>query len=304
MRKINFTLIVIILIQSFLLAQNNDELYLGQIPPKNIAIPFHLGDFLDTEYNSRRSFNFTFSPDGKEMFFSYIKTFDDSPNPEFTYQIKTSEYKNNEWTLPKLALFSYSEWNVDINFSPDGKYVFFASEIMYPDSFGADIYYCEKCKNGWSKPMNTMIPNNEIGDEVYPSLSRKNNMFFRSTRNGGYGESDLYRVEWRDKKFINLQNLGPNINTEYGESNSVISPDESYILFVSSRENDGGDQQIYISFQIGENIWTKAQKLPPFINSGSTGAPTITTDGKYLFFRNNKRVKWISTDFIIGMKTN
>ena len=104
-----------------------------------------------------------------------------------------------------------------------------------------------------------------------------------------------------------MKNLGPNVNSTYGEINSVIAPDESYILFCTSRPENDNKQQIYISFQIGENIWTKAELVGPEINTeAGSGAPTFTADGKYLFFKKGSEpwrgIYWISTEVIENLK--
>jgi Tol biopolymer transport system component len=67
-------------------------------------------------------------------------------------------------------------------------------------------------------------------------------------RPGGYGEVDIWRADWRYGAFVRTR-----VNTAHHESNSVIAPDESYILFVSSIPEDGNLLQISVSFQIGDN---------------------------------------------------
>jgi len=300
MKKTGLSILLISVSLISALSQAKIEKYLGQIPPGDTAKQFNAGDYFENENNRKRSFNFAFSPDGKEVFFSYYKGTKEKPEPE--YEIKTFKFVNNKWTEPKTASFSGKFWDVDINFSPDGKYVFFASDRPQPKVGNGDIYYSVKMESGWSEPIYAGIEVNSSGTEVYPSISVKNNLFFRSTRQGGYGADDLYRAEWIHGNFINVKNLGANINTQYGESNAVIAPDETYILFCSSRPADGNRQQIYISFQIGDNIWTKAKNLGPQINKGSAGAPTLSTDGKYLFFKKKTGVYWINTSFIDDLK--
>lgn len=183
------------------------------------------------------------------MFFSYVVS--RSKTEGTLYEIRTFKFENNKWVGPKTASFSGKFWDVDINYSPDGKYVFFASERPVPETSQGGIFYLAKNENGWSEPIFT---GNEVSTkygEVYPSLSAKSNLFFRSRRPGGYGKDDLYRAEWKDNNFVNVKNLGPNVNTVYDESDAVIAPDESYILFCSLRPEDGNIRQIYISFQVG-----------------------------------------------------
>ncbi|TXN38431.1 hypothetical protein FVB32_05975 [Flagellimonas hymeniacidonis] len=101
--------------------------------------------------------------------------------------------------------------------------------------------------------------------------------------------------------------MGANVNSSFGESNSVIAPDESYILFCTSRPESNSIQQIYISFQIGENIWTKASPLGAEVNTEArAGSPTLSPDAKYLFFKKAKKpyrgIYWISTKIFEKLK--
>lgn len=275
--------------------------YLGQTPPGLKAELFHGGKLVDHEKGEIRSFNVAFSPDGKEMFFSYYKGTEENPHPE--YEIMTFQLIKGEWVGPKTASFSGVFSDVDINFTPDGKYIFFASDRPQPHSASLDIYYSIKTEEGWSDPIYAGTDINTNEGEVYPSISKKGNVFFRSSRSGGYGGSDIYRAQWVHGNFLNVQNLGPNVNSPHGQSNSVISPDESYLLLCTSRPETGDIGHIYVSFQIGDNVWTQAVSLGPEVNTDAgAGAPTLSPDGKYLFFKKrfepDRGLYWISTEII------
>lgn len=278
--------------------------YLGQTPPGRTAKLFHGGGLVEHEKGEKRSFNVAFSPDGKEMFFSYYKGTEKQPHPE--YEIRTFRQVGNVWVGPETASFSGRFSDVDINYSPDGKYIFFASDRPQPHSASLDIYYSVKTETGWSDPIYAGTDVNTIEGEVYPSLSVKGNLFFRSSRPGGYSGSDLYRASWVNGNFINVKNLGPEVNSPYGQSNAVIASDESYILFCTSRPDDGDIEHIYVSFQIGDNIWTKAVSVGPEVNTrAGAGSPTLSPDGKYLFFKkraNPRGIYWISTAIIEDLR--
>ena len=130
MRQIVSYIFVILVTISSVFSQEKIEKYLGQTPPGLTAKLFYSGDFVKNVKGEKRSFNVAFSPDGTEMFFSYYKGTEEKPHPE--YEIKTFKLINNEWVGPKTASFSGTYSDVDINFSPDGKYVFFASDRTQP----------------------------------------------------------------------------------------------------------------------------------------------------------------------------
>ena len=295
MRKMGLSFLTLVAIFGFIFSQEAKEEYLGQIPPEIESKLLQIGDYFNDEDNRKNSFNFAFSPDGTELFYSFVISRSETEGT--IYGLRTFKYINGEWIGPETASFSGKFWDVDINFSPDGKYVFFASVRPQPNSSGGDIYYSIKIDDGWSEPIYTGTKVNTSYNEVYPSMSTKGNIFFQSTR-PGYGSIDLYRAEWINGNFINVKNLGPNVNTENYEADASIAPDESYILFCSSRSEDGDFKQIYISFQIGDNLWTKAKKLGLEVNDGPAGSPTFSADGKYMFFRKKNGMHWISTKII------
>jgi len=303
MTKTALSILILLLVQCSVYSQEKNN-YLGQITPDLTAKLFFDGDFVKNENGENRSFNIAFSPDGKEMFFSYYKGTKEKPHPE--YEIKTFKFTNNKWIGPKTASFSGIFSDVDINFSPNGKYVFFASDRSQPHSANLDIYYSIKTLNGWSDPIYAGTNINTIESEVYPSVSSKGNVFFRSSKPGGYSGSDLYRAEWVNGNFVNVRNLGPNVNSIYGQSNAVIAPDESYIIFCTRRP-DKNYWQIFISFQTGGNIWTEAVSIGSEVNTeAGAGSPTLTPDAKYLFFKkrkgNTRGNYWISTRIIEELK--
>lgn len=275
--------------------------YLGETPPGLTPVPFAGGELVEHPRGEKRSFNLAFSPEGDELFFSYYKGTEEKPLPE--YEIKTFRRVDGLWTGPETASFSGTYSDVDINFSPDGDHLFFASNRRQPDSPQLEIYSMERTRDGWSEPVHAGDEVNSGEGEVYPSLSERGNLFFRSSRPGGYGGSDLYRAEWVDGRFTNVRNLGPEVNSEYGQSNCVISRDESYIVFVTYRPEREDEPLIFVSFQTGENLWTEAVSVGDEVNApGGAGAPTLSPDGKYLFFK--KRVEpdrglwWVSTEVI------
>lgn len=281
--------------------------YLDQTPPiGRTARPFHGGKLVEHPAGEKRSFNLAFSPDGKELFFSYFKGTEEVPHPE--YEIKTFKKESGVWRGPSTADFSGQFSDVDINFSPDGNSLFFASDRPMPESAGLDIYYLEREAGGWSEPIYAGTEVNTMEGEVYPSISERGSLFFRSgDRPGGIGGADIWRAEWKNGEFTNVRNLGPQVNTVHHESNSVIAPDESYILFVSSRPEDGDLLQIYVSFQIGDNEWTPAVRLGPEVNTATqAGAPTLSPDKRFLFFKRREEpdrgLYWISTEIIEDLR--
>jgi len=125
--------------------------------------------------------------------------------------------------------------------------------------------------------------------ELYPSESRDGYVYFFSTRSGGFGSFDIYRVALRDGEFGAPENLGASINTEENETDVCISPDGDYLVFTSTRKGGFGSGDLYVSFKTAEGGWTQAVNLGDAVNTEHLEfCPSVSRDGKYLFFTSNR----------------
>lgn len=275
--------------------------FLGKKTPGEIPQIFDSGKLT----GDLRLFNLSFSPDGSELFFSYYKGTEKKPEPG--YEIRHMQRVHNIWQPPETAFFSGTFSDCDITFSPDGQRCFFASALRNHPVTGddMDIYYIEKTVDGWSQPVYAGPEVNSKYGEVHACLSRKGNLFFRSNRPGGYGHDDLYKAEYIDGRFVNVQNLGPRVNTKHMETDCFVAQDESFILFNTRRPEDDNKVQIYVSFQVKKNQWTTGQPLGINSRDGTSGS-TLSPDGKYLFYKsrigNHRAVYWVSTSVIKKFK--
>lgn len=273
--------------------------YLGRTPPGVFAEIFDSGELV----GDTRLFNIAFSPEGDELFFSYNKSTPEGTGPD--YEIRHMARVGDGWSEPETAWFSGVYSDCDLTFSPDGDMIFFASELRPHPVTGSqmDIYYLERTENGWSEPIHAGTEVNTEHGEVHASLSALGNLYFRSGRPDGYGSSDIWRAEWRNGQFVNAQNLGPAINTEYMETDCFIAADESYLLYNTIRPEHGEKPQVYVSFKTDDGRWTTGRSLGSAVNcaAGSMGS-VVSPDGRVLFFKSRcsgeRAVHWISTEVI------
>lgn len=93
-------------------------------------------------------------------------------------------------------------------------------------------------------------------------------------------------------KYSPPENIGNHenaINTDYHEVDPFIAPDESYLIFTSNRPGGFGDADLYICYRKPDGAWTKAINMGPSINTEAVEfCPSVTPDGKYLFFSSNR----------------
>lgn len=126
--------------------------------------------------------------------------------------------------------------------------------------------------------------------------------------------------------YFNLSKMktyyAPNKNGKYPEAQKVelefghhafIAPSEDYLLVTAQNNVDESrkDNDIYVYFKKQNGRWAMPIHLGNTINSvfDETG-PSITPDGKYLFFGRSERgiepglsnIYWVSTEIITELK--
>jgi Tol biopolymer transport system component len=252
--------------------------------------------------NSERCLSF--SPDGREL---YYQIGFQSP----TTIIVQRRYEDGGWTAAEPVTFSGSSSYNDIGpvLSKDGNTLFFYSNRplaeggeIKPDY---DFWLVGRTLEGWSKPRNLGPPINSPHHEEDISTTIGGTVYFSSDRDGGY---DIYRSEYEGESYGEPERLGPAVNSEFFEGHPCIAPDEGYLVFSSGRRpDDRGDADLYISFRRPDGTWTESVNMGDKINTvAHEAAPTLSPDGRYLFFTSqrerNSDVYWVDIGIIEGLR--
>jgi len=203
----------------------------------------------------------------------------------FTKDWKIKEIKQGEkgWIEPK-NLFSGKYLEAEGFLSPDEKKIFFISRRPVGQSAGPEsweIWTSLKTAAGWNTPQ-------LLGDPFkgcyYTTFTRDYVMYYTGKGN------DIYYSRFLKGSFGKPVKLSNAVNTAKDEYNSFIAPDETYLIFSSMGLKDhygGGD--LYISFRKENGAWSKAVNMGPAVNTSSHEyCPSVSPDGKYIFFSSNK----------------
>jgi hypothetical protein len=262
--------------------------YLGMPIPGKTAEIFAPG-LVSTAYHEHSAVIFT--PDGKEAYWSVFLYFF---RPQIILHMKMME--DGSWSSPEVPSFSgqYSDGISCI--SPDGMTLYFESSRPIQKGGDAkddtDLWYVERSGNLWGEPIHLGDKINSNTLDRGASVTRDGTLYFCSEREGGIGNSDLYRSQKINGVYQEPENLGRPVNSEKYERFPFIAPDESYLLYeIINADDSYGDGDIYISFRKKDRNWTKPVNLGKNVNSKSTDRfPVVTHDGKYIIFGSQRRV--------------
>jgi tetratricopeptide (TPR) repeat protein len=209
--------------------------------------------------------------------------------------------KDGYWTSPQRAPFEELQGHPNYTTGPEGRKVYFHSgRPTHPGDTRPDdnIWAIEWTGTGWAEPYPLPAPANSDYGEAYPSVTIDGTAYFCSWRRPGIRANDIYRSRCIDGDYQEPERLEWPINTDYIEYDPYVAPDESYLIFGSTRPGGFGGADNYISFRRNDGSWTAPVNLGPGLNSRSGDlCANGTPDGKYFFFSSGR-----STDVPKGEK--
>jgi len=202
----------------------------------------------------------------------------------------------DRWNSPEIIPFTTQFINQEPTLSPDGSKLFFVSNRPRDNKKlegekTPDIWYVEKIAGDWGEPKNMGSPVNGDGVEVQPFMSADHHFYFCMP------PADIYGSKILDGKIQTPVKLSENINIGRASS-PCLPPDCTYMIFHSNRAGGKGSFDLYVSFKDESGNWMKAKNVDSLNTPGGEGGPTISPDGKYLFFTRDGKIYWVSTKII------
>jgi len=107
--------------------------------------------------------------------------------------------------------------------------------------------------------------------------------YFKQTEIGRDQQFKYYELISKE-----AENLGDQINSEYGDYAPKISPDGETLYFTRRDHPDGyGGEDIFVSYLKEDDEWSEAVNIgTPLNNSGHNGVYSVSQDGQELFLHN------------------
>ncbi|PWJ45036.1 OmpA family protein [Sediminitomix flava] len=183
----------------------------------------------------------------------------DDDHHTFHLQIYTSHYKGKgKWTEHEAFVHNSIDYSTGHpSLSPDGKTLYFVSDI--PGGFGeADIYKCVwDDTDGWSAPINMGEKINTTGKEKFPFIADENTLYFASNRHVGLGGLDIYKADLLNGEVIRVSNMGYPFNSSRDDFGICFLPSENGEFsgyFSSNRKGGKGGDDIYSFRKVNRTV--------------------------------------------------
>ncbi|MDQ3046140.1 MAG: OmpA family protein [Bacteroidota bacterium] len=159
--------------------------------------------------------------------------------------------------------------------------------LIYIGKNNGDLYEAELKGDSWSKPerMNKNINTDFHESSACYTPDGKSVYFVTDKPDGGLGDRDIY-ISNRDEKgkWGKAINLGPTINTQWGEEGVFIHPDGKTMYFSSQGHKTMGGYDIFKTvFENGQ--WSKPENLGYPVNTPDDDVFFVTSaSGKHGYY--------------------
>ncbi len=224
--------------------QTGGDLYLSKFDGAKWSTPQMMGSEINSDYLEASA---CFSADGDEIIFSSNRP--GGLGGKDLYRIR--KFMNGKYSLP----FNLGP-GVNTPFDEDAPYVDKRDNALYFSSKGHnsmgeyDIfksqYNTETTR--WMKAENLGVPINSTNDDIYfMKLDDKETAYFTSRRDGGYGDADIYRINFEESTQLivycrvkysglekdELKDLQLSMyNNESGKMEGLFRPNKNYLTMV------------------------------------------------------------------------
>ncbi len=191
----------------------------------------------------------TFSPDGKTIYFTRVDyaqgQFNMSKEKEVQLKIFESQFQNGSWTEPKRSSFNQDQIaSAHPTISADESYIIFASDR--PEGHGKMDLYITYNKNGqWSSPSNLGLEINSAGNDWFPYISEKGQLFYSSDGKSDSRGIDVYISSNLGEQWVTPTRLPYPMNTRYDDFALIVDEKATSGYFSSNRPTGLGKDDIF-----------------------------------------------------------
>jgi hypothetical protein len=186
------------------------------------------------------------------------------------------------WSSPEPSSFNGEYRNHEAHIAFDNKRLFFGSSRP-PQSYG--IWMTERAGTIWSEPQ-------RLTDGMYVTSDENGNIYYGiESASGSMIVCSRYVDGRLSEPVIQDIQFAESTVTPSAKFHPAIAPDDSYIIF----DNNEG---LFVCYRQSGSSWSKAISLSEYLGQRKATIPSISPDGRFLFFAYQNDIYWVSTDVI------
>ncbi|MFH1197145.1 MAG: hypothetical protein V1720_15720 [bacterium] len=270
--------------------------YIGQNPPGSTPEVFAPGIVSTPDY---LEIGCTWSPDGKEFYFVR--------QTDIGGLLLCSSCEESGWTQPKEIEHFNKYPGYEPFITTDGTKFFYTRFIPPPEYDNLPDDISEQVKQ--SRMINIWVMEKEGLNFNEPEFCIPG-MFCSVAANGNIYTTDVVdkpdricRYILKNGKYGKKEYLSGGVNSPIPGAHPCIAPDESFIIFDSKRKENLEDADLYVCFKNDDGNWSEAYNLGDSINTKWNDiCPSLSPDGKYLFYMSKADIYWVSAEIIEKLK--
>jgi len=236
-----------------------------------------------------------FTPNGKTVYIGQSTKAGD-------ISIMVSHLAGGKWSAPEMAGFSGEYRDLEPAFSPDGKYIIFASNRPHiaGDSLldgnynksiqktkGGNLWEVKITKKGTGVPEFLPAVINANGSVFSPAIAGDGSIYFMRADSGK--SFHIYRSQLTNGKFEKPVRISFSLD-KYGEYDPAVAPNESFIVYSTGRPPaPPHTADLFIVFKNG-NTWGEPTDLRTLLSDKVYGVEArLSPDLKTLYFTNQRK---------------
>ena len=234
-----------------------------------------------------------FTPDGRTVFFTRANSSQST--------IMMSHLSGDTWSAPVIAPFS-GEWrDLEATMAPDGSYLIFASNRPASgtgktiDGFydgatrpagGGNLWRVDRTPRGWGEPHRLPDVVNSNPSIFSPSIASDGSVYFMQPT-GAKTRFHLFRSQFLHGAFTAPVAVELGASDDIGDFDPAVAPDESFMVFSSTRLPDKGTS-LFIAFQKA-GVWGTPEYMGDTVSIPRAGniEARLGPDHRTLYFSSN-----------------
>jgi len=226
-------------------------------------------------------FAVTFTPDMGEIYFTRRR--DPGPNG-----ICRAVVADGALQAPQPVALSGKDGDYEPCVAPDGSGIYFGNDIS--------LWVCPRGDAGWL-PARELPPQINGGFAMAACVDAEGSVYF--TRNRGLHVARRDGGGYRPAEPVAPCFVPPAGDAAHG----FMAPDGSCLVFdAQGRDGVRGRGDLFVSFRNADASWSEPRSLAGLNSDGTEMCPSITPDGRFLFFCRDGDIYWVDASVLAAYR--